>query len=339
MKSLRSDESGIISIAVTLIVSGLLTLLALGFASLANREYRQSLDQQLNTQAFYAAESGINDVISGNVTSEDCDNTPTQLGTDSSTSVTCLDFNNTPSSLEFSEVGTDSSKVVPIESATPIRSVTISWEQRDGSGTFSEFCDRKLLPASGANSWGDRTPLLTAMLMPKNFSNPTDLSNNTQKMILYPTGASCGATGDIAAEANSFSSQGKFADANCSSTNTPRLCKVRITNVNAIGNSYVLRFRSIYNTSSVTVTAQDASGNNVALIGAQREIDSTGRASDVLRRLKVNVPISDYADKIFPEFAVESSDGVCKRMLVSPGSNPSALIDPSYVSNPDCNYP
>ena len=63
MKTLRNEESGLISIAVTIIITALLTLMAVGFAGLSSREYRQALDQQLNSQAFYAAESGVNEAI------------------------------------------------------------------------------------------------------------------------------------------------------------------------------------------------------------------------------------------------------------------------------------
>src|SRR5688572_21036006 len=58
----RLKEKGLVSITVTMILMIVLSLIVLGFAQVARRNQRQALDQQLSTQAFYAAESAINDV-------------------------------------------------------------------------------------------------------------------------------------------------------------------------------------------------------------------------------------------------------------------------------------
>ncbi len=60
MAKLKQNESGLAAIAVTMIIMGIVTLIVVGFATLMRREQRQALDQQLSTQAFYAAESGVN---------------------------------------------------------------------------------------------------------------------------------------------------------------------------------------------------------------------------------------------------------------------------------------
>ena len=60
MSTIRRDESGLAAITVTLIILGIVTLITVGFATLMRREQRQALDRQLSTQAFYAAESGVN---------------------------------------------------------------------------------------------------------------------------------------------------------------------------------------------------------------------------------------------------------------------------------------
>ena len=60
-KDFQQDEQGIVAIVVTMIIMIILTLIVTGFAQLARREQRATLDRQLASQAFYAAESGIND--------------------------------------------------------------------------------------------------------------------------------------------------------------------------------------------------------------------------------------------------------------------------------------
>ena len=55
------DQRGIASLIITMVSMVIVTLIVLGFATLSRREQRQSLDRQLSTQAFYAAESGVED--------------------------------------------------------------------------------------------------------------------------------------------------------------------------------------------------------------------------------------------------------------------------------------
>jgi Tfp pilus assembly protein PilX len=57
-----SRQAGMVSIMVTMILMVVLSLIVIGFAQIARRNSRQSLDRQLSTSAFYAAEAGVNDV-------------------------------------------------------------------------------------------------------------------------------------------------------------------------------------------------------------------------------------------------------------------------------------
>ena len=60
-KRLKQSESGIVSLMMTLVIMLVISLIVIGIAQLSRREQRQALDNQLSTQAFYAAESGVND--------------------------------------------------------------------------------------------------------------------------------------------------------------------------------------------------------------------------------------------------------------------------------------
>ncbi len=60
-----SQEAGFASIVVALILIIVLALLSVAFAQLSRREQQSALDKQLANQAFYAAESGINDAAQG----------------------------------------------------------------------------------------------------------------------------------------------------------------------------------------------------------------------------------------------------------------------------------
>ena len=55
------NQHGVASIFVVMILMTILALISIGFSHLMNRELRQSLDRQLSTEAYFAAESGVND--------------------------------------------------------------------------------------------------------------------------------------------------------------------------------------------------------------------------------------------------------------------------------------
>lgn len=57
----KTEESGMAAIFVVMILMTVLALITIGFSSLMNREVRQALDRQLSAEAYYAAESGVND--------------------------------------------------------------------------------------------------------------------------------------------------------------------------------------------------------------------------------------------------------------------------------------
>lgn len=348
LKSLDNEE-GLISITVTMIVMALLTLIALGFASLAAREQRQALDQQLNTQAFYAAESGINEAINSNATVSDCDgNAFTSFG-DASVRNTCVVINNKLSTLEYSSIDAEGAVTVPIHPDTNLNKLIINWQDKNGGSAFgSATCEHYMYDKT---SWGGTTGVLRVMLMPGVFnSGRSELINRTQSLFLYPSPLGCGGTTFTALQVNdpaNYQQQGVFVSGACDSTVVNRKFCRSVINVNiANTETYYLRFRPLYNSVSVTIEGLDSSGNNVKFIGAQTEIDSTGKTTDVLRRLVVRVPSTENSSWS-PKNAVETTNTFCKRLFVVPGIN--AVTDvtgadgngaPAFgVCNPGYTYP
>jgi Tfp pilus assembly protein PilX len=75
------NQDGIASLLIVMILMTVLALISIGFSVLMNREVRQSLDRQLSSEAYYAAESGVNDardyLASGSASSfNTCNNWP-----------------------------------------------------------------------------------------------------------------------------------------------------------------------------------------------------------------------------------------------------------------------
>ena len=85
MNNMKRDEKGMVSILVTMIMIIVITLIVLGFSQVARRNERESLDDQLSTQAYYAAESGVNAAV--NYLTQ-----PANIGTQFNTIDNCAGF-------------------------------------------------------------------------------------------------------------------------------------------------------------------------------------------------------------------------------------------------------
>jgi hypothetical protein len=110
--------------------------------------------------------------------------------------------------------------------------------------------------------------------------------------------------------------------ASCRDDNTPKKCVLTyqfdIGQVPA-GTVMFLRLKSVYRPNAVSVSAKYGITNTVANFSrAQVMIDSTGKATDVLRRIQVRVPLKTQFN--FPESAIKTKESICKLFEVYPGT-------------------
>src|SRR5581483_12189470 len=56
----QTSQSGMASFLIVMIMMVVITLIILGFSQVTRRNEREALDRELSSQAFYAAESGVN---------------------------------------------------------------------------------------------------------------------------------------------------------------------------------------------------------------------------------------------------------------------------------------
>lgn len=323
------------SFVVTMIIILVLSLIVLAFAQLVRREQRQAFDRQLSTQALYAAESGINDATDA-IAQAINDPTSTLLdieydqctgvnsfisraglnstldGAGGAIAYSCLLVDPSPETLEYSSVPEDVSVVVPLraEGGAGIASIEIAWGSPGGSDVTS---------CPGVNAYPQSWPttgcdvgMLRAELVPFSGTISRDtLITNRAIMFLQPLNANTSVSVPFAAAAGT--SQGRRVADGCSTSR----CTVTINSIPGMTRGY-LRLRSIYRASPVTIRAFDATGNQLELTGAQAEIDATGRASDVLRRIRVRRMITtDNNEEAFPEFALQSARTICKRLSIT----------------------
>lgn len=337
----KNTEKGFVSLIVASILMVLLTLVVIGFSRAMQREQRQSLDRQLSTQAFYAAETAVNDVyrniasITGDKT--DCDvnsaaypwmNNGVVDSTDANVAYTCVKIDGSPESLEFNNgsINTQISKIFPVQDFANqnIRDLTFNWTGSDPSNKSIPACSANpsILPATRVN----QIPILRVSITRINTTNTYDrntLINQTSNMYFYPQPGGCGAVSSVdyrdyidAAE------KGRIIPVQCVSVAGENRCILQLSQFQNVpgqpSDRYMVRVKSIYGNVNMSVTGTTLGAGNrpIQFIGAQVVVDATGRASDVLRRIQVH--LNNIPTYPVPEYVYQATDGICKQMLVAP---------------------
>jgi hypothetical protein len=324
MKNRKNAESGIVSIFVTMLLIVIMSLLVMAFAQLSRREQSESLDTQLSTQAFYAAETGVNDAksaIANFITSKQagtplderktCDdtaypelNTNKVLSATYDVSYTCVTIDPTPPYLSVA-VGPEA-QVLPVKSddGNDIGSLTFSWTGTTANGSPNmSTCPSAAAGFVPASAYSCPFGGLRLDVVPAASAHRDAMISGDMAAFLMPRSANGSGTVSYAGNTGPVVNA-----ANCSNGS----CEVTVTNLNA--NSYYIRLSRLYLSSNVTVTMQ----NNRSFKDSLATVDSTGKAQDVLRRIVVSVPLQGTSGTV-PNAALISGDSVCKRFLVADG--------------------
>lgn len=320
---------------IVILIMTLLTLIVIALARNANREQRQSLDRQLNSQAFYAAESGVNDArdyvlkTSGAAAEKtDCGSTPGAAADEyfkdipkslnqEGVNYSCVLYDKDPTQLQYSNISTSTSKLIKLEdkNGSSISSITLKWHQSEGGDDFSGC------PGAGsAGQFPQNYPencdagLLRISLLPTSGSDRQNLIDNMFLTFATPSKAS-GASGTVSypSASGSPSAQGRAVHGICNDGD----CQLTINNINKT--SLYLHLRSLYRNNFVSLTGKDASGGDVEFKNAQMMVDSTGKAQDVLKRIRVFLPLSNSSQPR-PEFVLQTAGALCKRLSVTPSN-------------------
>lgn len=331
-------ERGMVSILVTMLLMIVISLIVLGFAQISRRNQRQATDRQLSTQAFYAAEAGINDardliktaLSSGAAIPAKTDCTlgsgpaasfygglNASLDTANNVSYSCLMVDPSPTELVYDGV-TSKSTVVPLTSTSgaPISSVNLQVITKDTTTTPATGCPTTVnfpnTTAWGSSGCGFGVLRFDIVPTTGNF-NATSLQDRTMTSFLVPQRTGGVATVAYPAATPASTNGNNRIAMQCSGTS----CNMRITGLNV--NQYYLRVSSIYKDVKLVVTARDSTNTVMELNGAQAVIDATGKAQDVLRRVQVRVPLTPLNNDMLSDYALETTDAICKRYVTMDG--------------------
>lgn len=342
---LHKNQSGLASIVIAILIVIILSSMVFGFSQIITREQRQSLDNQLSSQAFYAAESAVNDATKAIAEQDfvmdktECPPYPSGAGPaslsgnankltgDGNVQYTCLLIDQKPSTLEYKSIRTDHAVSFPVAAAdgSPVSSVSFGWRSTEkGYDQFRSPSDRFF---STAGSWNS-TGILRVDIVPVGAGtfDRANLETVAKSFFLYPNGGGDGVTPTTIPYG---SESGAIVNGSCGPTGSgdAAKCNVRITGLPGI-KSYV-RLISIYNPVTVSVEAANSAGVKINdLKDAQIDVDATGKAADVVRRINVRIP---RQSSDMPDFAIASMDSLCKKFLI----RPDAVFNDSSVT--ECN--
>lgn len=332
----QNNEDGFAAIIVAMIIMAIIVLITIGFVRIVGREQRAALDRQLSTQAFYAAETAVNDaaeLLANNNLQEkvDCevreiDGWAPDLGNE--VEYTCVLIDPSPTSLEYDSINQDSPKALLLKGVdsdgdpVSIDSINVYWQ----SDPYPE--SPTLTPGNDfPTSIGNAAPVLRVSLTRLDGSlSRQNLIENTMTFFLRPTSDSVGTTStSFTAGSSEVAGQGRVVPVECdlADDDSPRICAHQITNMGVAGeDGYLMTVRSIYHNSSLFIDGQiDGSSDQLRFSEQQAIVDATGRANDVLRRIQVRLPLNNTYQ--WPGFAIEATSGICKPYSVYPnrGSN------------------
>lgn len=333
IQKLRTNQQGLAAIVITMVLMIVISLIVLGFAQVTRREQRQALDRQLVTQAFYAAESGINlaqsriteymfDNPGSAVLKDDCPENDGEILKDddyiidsaSELKITCLLITSGLSSLSYQDVDTQSI-VANVESANPINEIRFSWQATSGDNPNAS-CGPTPAELRPVGSWNCNQPLLRVDVVPiPATSSPAaltqgDLRDAQFTRFFYPV--TSGVATVVTYAGGDMSAPPVVANCVASPKLGPYKCTARINNLGAT--RYGVRVIALYGTATLDISAFSG-GIRQTLINGQLVIDSTAKANDILRRVQARVSSSA---NIVPDFGLTAGGtGLCKRYAVT----------------------
>lgn len=349
MQQSQHKEAGVVSLFTVIFFTILLSILTIGFVRIMISERRQSTDEDLTTRAYYAAESGIEDMKraiaqyypnaadQAKLNATTCDAPVGYSNVISSalkTGYSCKLLNLNPPDIEATLPGNNTSMEWAIRSQNdvPFDTLRISWhslsDDIDGSNVAFRPANDTTNPTYGNwNSGGASAQSFPAMLRMQMFGFPksgtfgkAEIDALNRVGFLSPTDANPPTNvpiGNLDANTTPYS----VSCTTDSSVYGGYACqaKVNIASLNVNGNYLFLRLKGLYDPNGTKVKVELLNGINVVNTqDAQVQADVTGYAGDTFRRVQARLSLPNTIDtSLLPEFAVESGSDICKHFEIT----------------------
>ncbi len=240
-------------------------------------------------------------------------------------------------------IGVNSTQIVPLIGTSDFDRVTIEWFSREdlGATSSSNLSLQSTASRVMTSDWpANRPSVLRAQFMQfgdsftlSDFDSTTNSGeSNANTLFLYPTSNGTQAPQSLTArdqrrapsqeESPSDSSSDTPLGVRCQSSLSSGgyACSVTIVLPNPVGGgdrTAFLRLVPYYNSTHFRVTMSDGSASNIVQFDAvQPEVDSTGRANNVFKRMSARVDLYNIGS-IVPGAAVDVTGSFCKDFSVT----------------------
>lgn len=331
----KTNEKGLVSFMITIVMMVVISLIVMGFSQVVNRNRRQALDRQLSTQAFYAAESGVNDAVT-QITARQTAGQPivrqttcsgaeypaTIINTNPSVSYTCILVNPTVPEIEVPP-STQSASVIPIKPVdslgNPINAtqLTFSWAVSQGQDPNPASCSLLGVYRTTVAETCGYALLRVDLLRYTGQTSATALATDTSTFYMQPVRSGAANYDFRQTSGRTFASvKANHVAAACTAA-TQRCTAVIDLNGTNSASSYVARITGLYREPRNVLIDGTGGATNAWFSDAQATVDVTGKAQDVLRRVKVRVPLHDMGGNNVPLGGANSTATVCKRFTAS----------------------
>ncbi len=335
-KRVKYDERGIVSIIVVLIFIIVIGLIVIGFGQVSRNQTGQTIDNQLSTSSYYAAQSGINNLLQSLLdpnfsitTNSDCSTGVNQFlsfnnNNSSSSKITCAKWSNTVSSLEYADVATDKSTIAYIPKSSlnlnlapggdTSYTLDIKWNGKGVNAIKSGCNSNNHFTSVSLHASNCLTPDLRIDISPDldlAICNTRSCLNNNSKTIFALSAYSSNPSliTYSAALGNPNIVKG-YSGSSKSDMELNITCQV------ILPCSYI-KLRSIYGDSSVSISGTSSSGKTLSFRGDQAQIDVTAVTNGVARRVLAVADLSSSSPNNVSEFAIMSTKSICKVSQIS----------------------
>lgn len=357
----KLNQSGAVSFLSVIIFTIIITTVTFAYMQSVIRQRKNAFNYDLSTRAYYAAESGVQDAVralrSGTAQLTNGEkNTCAQLvggsssgiigdSADFGVSYTCQLINTNVVSGTLQ--ATDGNVTIRLRPATgtfpdnPL--IRIKWGPTD-SGTFYRRDDGASLNLPSITRWnhgGDAAkpvyPMMRAAVV-KHPSSGTFTRSQIQQRVTFlnPATQTGFFNNSVAINFGSVNQDTLLANGGCSATaqsgSLPCVADLRLSNAGISSSELYINLSSLYSNAHFEVSVYAVSGldaTQIQLGQTSADIDVTGKANSVYRRVKQTVILGDnYSYETRPGAAIVSAEGICKSFEVA--------ADPSQYSE-DCN--
>lgn len=294
---LEGNQEGFAAMVVALVLVLVLSLITVGFAQLMRSNQESALNKQLSGQAYYAAESGINDAaqayaagytlpkttcpaLTSSATGANYLSTST-VNTSTNTSIACLLTDPTPSDIQYDVLQSQANVIEaqgcsatsttnPVSgcggySASNVGYINFSWNDNSGSAAVAPSCSN-VYPEAQTTSSDTAWPyenILRIELIPIGAGNITrsSLVSSTYTAFLCPGGASSQAAATYTVNSGaSGANSGAVLSGYCNTSvgSPPYNCNISL-NVGSLSDAtYFIIMKGVYSTQiDATITMKD----------------------------------------------------------------------------------